>query len=280
MGQEGTSRGPGGSCTCCSRDLPARGDQGSPRPYPRPLPQPPWTISSHNAGRAMQWPCGCGWTTPRTTSTRGEWGWAGLGGGAVLRAGFRWSPWQTAGHSSSPLEEVTASLRHEAEHPLATSSRPQPGLSWAGDTSPVPMGAAVSTDLIPVSPSPLGTLWQRCGHMAGTAGAGNCGGHSVSRCLLPTARSRGLAGLWDPTCAHSHSGATFGPGLGLGASACSVCSWHSVTLYPDPSQAVAVAFRTCSRQVASPGCASLPLLGVPGTWSSPRPTEGAQGTVL
>lgn len=106
------------------------------------------------------------------------------GWGAVLGAGFRWSPWkgrgQTAGHSSSPLEEVTASLRHEAEHPLATSSQPQPGLSWAGGTSPVPMVAAVSTDHILVSPSPLwGAPWQMCGHMAGTTGAGSCGGHSV-----------------------------------------------------------------------------------------------------
>lgn len=51
---------------------PSRGGQGSPCPYPRPLPQPPWTTSSHSVGRATRWPCGCGWTTPRTTSTRGE----------------------------------------------------------------------------------------------------------------------------------------------------------------------------------------------------------------
>lgn len=89
-GTGGDKEGAGGSCTCCSRDLPAKGDQGSPCPYPRPLPQPPWTISSHNAGRATRWPCGCGWTTPRTTSTRGEWGWAGQGGGPVLGAGLCW----------------------------------------------------------------------------------------------------------------------------------------------------------------------------------------------
>lgn len=79
--------------------------------------------------------------------------------GAVLGAGFRRSPWkgrgQMAGRSSSPLEEVTASLRHEAKHPLATSSRPQPGISWAEVTSPVPVVAAVSADLIFVSPAPL-----------------------------------------------------------------------------------------------------------------------------
>lgn len=158
----------------------------TPCPYPRPLPQPPWTTSSHNAGRATRWLCGCGWTTPRTTSTRGEWGCAGLGeaGGTVFGAGFRWSPWkgrgQTAGRSTSPLEEVTASLRHEAKHPLATSSRPQPGLSWAGGTSPVPIVVAVSTDFILVSPSPLwGAPWLMCRHTAVTTGAESCGGHSL-----------------------------------------------------------------------------------------------------
>lgn len=70
----------------------------------------------------------------------------------------------------------------------------------------------------------------------------------------------------------------FGLGMGLGASACSVCSWHSLTPYHDPSQAMAVALWTCSRQMASLGCASLPLLGVPGTWSSlPDPQKVPKG---
>lgn len=31
-----------------------------------------WTISSPNAGKAMQWLCDCGWTIRRMTSTKGE----------------------------------------------------------------------------------------------------------------------------------------------------------------------------------------------------------------
>ncbi|XP_062344258.1 integrin-linked protein kinase isoform X1 [Cinclus cinclus] len=42
MGREGTRRGPGGSCTCCSRDLPAKGDQAG---VPMPLPMSPPTAA-------------------------------------------------------------------------------------------------------------------------------------------------------------------------------------------------------------------------------------------
>lgn len=161
-------------------------------------------------------------------------------GGAVLGTGFRWSPWkgkgQTAGHSSSPLEEVTASLRHEAEHPLATSSQPQPGLSWAGGTSPVPMVAAVSTDHILVSPSPLwGAPWQMCGHMAGTTGLGVVGGTLCARVSAPhslfqrSCRTVGSKMCSQPFRSHVWAG------HGAWSIRCSVCSWHSLTPYHDLS---------------------------------------------
>lgn len=262
---------------------PRRGGSGSvPMSSPTSPPQLPWTTSSHSAGRAMRWPCGCGWTTPRTTSTRGEralqgWGlcWALVSAVSMERQG------QMAGRSSSPLEEVTASLRHEAKHPLATSSRPQPGISWAGAASPVPVVAAVSPGLVPVSLSPLwGAPWRMGGHTAGTAGLGVVGATLCAQGSAPHSPFEGshrtVGSSAVLTAIQEHVWARLGAW-----SICLQCvSWHSVTPQRDPSQAMALAFWTRSRQMASLGQASLPLLGVPGTWSSPRPTERAQGTVL
>lgn len=273
MGWEGTRRGSGGSCSWCSKDLPDKGDQGSPCPYPRPLPQPPWMTSSHNAGRAMQWPCGCGWTTPRTTSTRGEWGCAGLGGlcWRLVSAGLHGK----AGADSGTQLLPTGGSYRIAEARGRTSSgcflMATAGAQLGWGCLPCPHGGSCVHRPYPcVSVPSLGsTMADVWAHGWDHWGWESWGVLCVPGCLLPTAHFRGLAGPSCPTRAHGLAGAVFGLGTGLVACVCSVCSWHSLTPYHDPSQAMAVAFRTCSRQVASLGHASLPLPGVPGTRSSP-----------
>lgn len=176
--------------------------------------------SSRSAERATRWPCASGWTTPRTTSTRGEqegtrpgldppgcWHrlscatgrgcWTGAG------AGFRSAPCpgEAVGFGSSPPEEVTASLRHEG----CTSSsrflgrccsRPRTGhvsaRGWAGgagENLPVPRGAgACLGDPVPSPGSTAADLWKHSWGLTGGLGTAPGPGAAQGR-PVPSPRS-------------------------------------------------------------------------------------------